>query len=154
MMLLLTCPLVDGEPYFPDSPCKPYPFPSESEFIPSPSHRTATRWPPPVRMVSRIWNLANGEVRQWISLQETSCGHELLYLDQDRILVAGYGIHWWDIPANGWNQISPLNLWRRQLAMSPDGRYLAVADEAESVDWAQNGLFVFNSDGWTSPASV
>ncbi len=96
----------------------------------------------------RVWDLATGNVRQSVSIEHTSDGHEIAYLDQDRLVIAGPGIRWWDIPANGWNMIRPMNLWRRQLCLSPDGKFMAVVDEAESVDWPQRGLFVFHTDDW------
>jgi WD40 repeat protein len=97
----------------------------------------------------RVWDLRTGDVRQWISIEHTSDGHDIVYLDDERLVVAGPGIRWWDIPANGWNEISPLNLWRRRLCLSPDGQRLAVVDEADSIDWPQNGMFLFDTSTWT-----
>jgi WD40 repeat protein len=96
----------------------------------------------------RVWDRSTGDVRQWISIGPTSDGYEIIYLDEDRLVFAGSGLSWWDIPGNGWNNISPLHLWRRRLCLSPDGRYLAVADEAESIDNPMNGLFVFDTSEW------
>jgi WD40 repeat protein len=96
----------------------------------------------------RVWDLTTGDVRQWVSIDHTSDGHAIAYLDQDRLVVAGPGIRWWDIPANGWNEITPSSFWHRQLCLSPDGLLMALVDDAESVDWPQQGLFVFDTGEW------
>jgi WD40 repeat protein len=97
----------------------------------------------------RVWDLSTGDVRQWISIEHTSDGYDIAYLDEQRLVVAGLGIRWWDIPANGWNDIASLHLWRRQLCVSPDGKYLAAADTAESIENRMIGLFVFDTSDWS-----
>jgi hypothetical protein len=82
----------------------------------------------------RVWDRSTGDVRQWISIGPTSDGYDILYLDDNRLVFAGAGMYWWDIPANGWNNISPLHLWRRRLCLSRDRKHLAMADEAESIE--------------------
>src|SRR5690348_9528608 len=76
----------------------------------------------------RVWNLATGQVRQSIAIEETQCGYAIAYLDEDRLVFTGRELRWWDILANGWNVIEPSMRWSRQLRVSPDGRYLAEAD--------------------------
>jgi hypothetical protein len=96
----------------------------------------------------RVWDLQTGTVRQTIPIEETSCGYDLAYLDPDRLIFAGIGLRWWDIPANGWNVIVPQMRWARQIALSPDGRYLAEVDSATSTEWGGSGLRVYDTAAW------
>ena len=73
----------------------------------------------------RIWDTVSGEVRQWIAAEHTSSGYGIAYLDENRLIFSGLELRWLDVPANGWNLISPRFRWNRQLCLSPDGRYLA-----------------------------
>lgn len=96
----------------------------------------------------RVWNLANGQVRQSIPIEETQCGYDLVYLDEDRLVFAGAELRWWDIPANGWNVIEPGMRWARRLRVSPDGRFLAEVDWMTSTDWPGDGLLVRTTADW------
>ena len=96
----------------------------------------------------RVWNLATGQVRQSIPIEETQCGYDLVYLDEDRLVFAGLELRWWDIPANGWNVIEPSRRWSRQLRVSPDGRYLAEVDRTTSTDSGGDGLRVRVITDW------
>lgn len=96
----------------------------------------------------RVWNLAGGQVRQSIAIEETQCGYDLAYLDEDRLVFAGLELRWWDIPNNGWNVIQPGMRWMRQLRVSPDSRLLAEVDRAPSTDWAGDGLIVRAIPTW------
>jgi WD40 repeat protein len=96
----------------------------------------------------RVWDLPTGTVRQTIPIEETSCGYDLAYLDADRLIFAGVGLRWWDIPANGWNMIVPHMRWGRRIGLSPDGRYLAEADSATSTEWGGSGLLVHAAAAW------
>ncbi len=96
----------------------------------------------------RVWNLTTGQVRQSISIEETSCGYDIAYLDEDRLLFAGIELRWWDIVANGWNMIQPGMRWNRQLQVAPDGRYFAEVDQTTSTDWGGEGLLVRTVPNW------
>ena len=96
----------------------------------------------------RVWDLATGDVRQWVSIDPNSAGYDIAYLDQDRLVVAGLGVQWWDVLANGWNEILHVVGFQWQLCLSPDRVNLAVADVTESVDWPQSGLFIFDTREW------
>ena len=96
----------------------------------------------------RLWDLTTGEVQQSIPIAETSCGYDIVFLGEDRLLFAGVGMRWWDIPANGWNLIAPEMSWARQISLSPDGHFLAEADQATSTDWGGSGLRLFETATW------
>jgi WD40 repeat protein len=96
----------------------------------------------------RVWNLATGQVRQSIEIEESQCGYDIAFLDEDRLVFAGVELRWWDIPANGWNVIQPGLRWGRQICVSPDGRYLAEVDQTPSTDWAGGGLLVRTTTDW------
>src|SRR5579859_3609412 len=96
----------------------------------------------------RVWDLATSQVRQSIAIEETSCGYDLAYLDEDRLVFAGLELRWWDIAANGWNVIQPGMRWSRQIRVSPDGRHFAEADRTTSTDWSGGGLLVRATTDW------
>jgi WD40 repeat protein len=96
----------------------------------------------------RVWDLSTGEVRQSIAIEETSCGYDIAYLGEDRLVFAGIELRWWDISANGWNTIAHGMRWARQLCLSPDGGYLAEADQMTSTDWGGSGLLVYDTAQW------
>jgi WD40 repeat protein len=96
----------------------------------------------------RVWDLATSQVRQSIAIEETSCGYDLAYLDDDRLVFAGIELRWWDIAANGWNVIQRGMRWARQIRVSPDGRYLTEADRTTSTDWSGGGLIVRATTDW------
>jgi WD40 repeat protein len=96
----------------------------------------------------RVWDLSTGEVRQSAAIEETSSGYDIAYLDESRLLFAGIGLRWWDIPGNGWNTIAPGLRWGRQLCLSPDGRHLAETDQTTSTEWSNPGLYVYDTATW------
>lgn len=98
----------------------------------------------------RVWNLATDQIRQLIPIEETQCGYDVAFLDEDRLVFAGIELRWWDIPANGWNTIQPGMRWSRQVRVSPDGRYLAEVDRTTSTDWRGGGLLVRATADWGS----
>jgi WD40 repeat protein len=97
----------------------------------------------------RVWDLSTGQVRQSVPIEETSCGYDIAYLNEDRLIFAGIELRWWDIPANAWHTIAHGMRWGRQLCLSPDGRYLAEADQTTSTDWSNPGLRVYDTADWT-----
>lgn len=86
-------------------------------------------------------------------VEETSCGFDLVYLDNDRILFAGRSLMVWNLGRNDFEVVEPGMRWARQLALSPDRKYLAEVDQTQSTDWPQSGLLVRNTAEWyTLPA--
>jgi WD40 repeat protein len=96
----------------------------------------------------RVWDLATGQVKRSTPIAETSCGYDIAYLDEGRLAFAGIDLRWWDIEANGWNEIQPGLRWARQICLSPDKRYLAEADQTTSTDWSGRGLIVHTVSEW------
>jgi WD40 repeat protein len=96
----------------------------------------------------RVWDLATAEVRQSVPIAETSCGYDIAYLDEDRLIFGGVELRWWDIPANGWNVIQPFMRWARRLRLSPDRRCLAEVDQTTSTDWGGSGLTLIDTTDW------
>jgi WD40 repeat protein len=90
----------------------------------------------------RIWDRSTGDARQRIWIAPNSDGHEIAYLDEDRLVIAGWDICWWDISANQQNQIIS-HLGPRQLCLSPDRTCLAVAGDMGFVDNLIHGVLVF-----------
>jgi WD40 repeat protein len=95
----------------------------------------------------RIWDTATGEVRKSTTVQKTSSGYDLAYLDEGRLVFSGIDLLWWDIAADGWNVIMRGSGMLRQICISPDGRYLAAADQTTSTDWTGTNLVVYEEDG-------
>jgi WD40 repeat protein len=96
----------------------------------------------------RIWDTTTGELRQFAGVEETSCGFDLLYLNDDTIIVAGRELARWHLRANDWETIEPGMRWARQLAISPDQKYLAEVDQTQSTDWPNSGLLVHDAIDW------
>ena len=96
----------------------------------------------------RVWDLSTQQVRQAIAIEETSCGYDIVYLDEDRLIFAGIELRLWDIPNNGWNLIQPGMRWNRRLCVAHDGRYLAEVDQTTSTDWSGDGLLVHTVASW------
>jgi WD40 repeat protein len=97
---------------------------------------------------ARIWDLATGQVRQAIGIENSSGNYALAYLTEDHVVVAGTCLRWWDVPANGWNTIDPRMAWGPHLCVSPDGRFLAEADQSTSTDFHGTGLVVRDTAEW------
>ena len=96
----------------------------------------------------RVWDLSTSNVRQTIPIEETSCGYDLAYLAEDRLLFAGTQLRWWDIPANGWNTIANVMRRGRQLCLSPDGQFVAEAIQMTSSEFDATGLLVYDTAQW------
>jgi WD40 repeat protein len=88
----------------------------------------------------RIWDTSTGKVLQSISVEHSSFGYDLAFLDENRLAVSGTDLRWWDIPANGWNVIRSSRQWMVKLCVSPDGRYLADIDRSNTPAPWRTGL--------------
>ncbi len=97
----------------------------------------------------RIWNLGTGEVRLTAPVEETSCGYDLAYLDERRIVFAGTELTVWDTAANEWHRIAPSFSWGRRIKISPGGEFLVEVDQTRSTDWAGRGLLVRSTADWS-----
>src|SRR5438552_2145774 len=73
----------------------------------------------------RIWDLATGQVRQSVAINETPGGYDLAYLGKDRIVFSGSDLCCWDLVANRWEVVEAGLAWGRRLRISPDGHCLA-----------------------------
>lgn len=98
----------------------------------------------------RIWDTRTGELRNIGSVEDTSSGFDVLYLNDHSLAVAGVHLFHWDLANNEWTIAIRGGRWARQLALSPDGKYLAEADQTTSTDWANTGLIVFDPVKWLS----
>ena len=97
----------------------------------------------------RIWNLATGEVRRSAPIVKTSCGYDIAYLDNDRLMFSGSDLQWWDITSDAWHMIAPGHPWDRRIAISPEAGILAEVDQTRSTDWsAGNGLLTRDASDW------
>lgn|GEM_PF-2608997 len=97
----------------------------------------------------RIWNLGSGEVRRVAPVEEMSCGYDIAYLDQDRLVFAGTQLRWWDTAADEWHLIAPGFAWGRQIAISPQRDFLIEVDQTRSTNWsAGHGLLVRSTLDW------
>ena len=96
----------------------------------------------------RLWDTFAGEVRQSVPITETSCGYDVTYLDEGRLVFAGTQLSCWKIAVNDWHVISTRLRWARQIDVSPDKRYLAEVDRATSTDWGDSGLVVHDTETW------
>lgn len=97
----------------------------------------------------RIWDLATGQVRQSVSINETPGGCDLAYLGQDRIVLSGIDLSCWDLAANRRKVIEAGLAWGRRLRISPDGHCLAEVDQTTSTQWAGSGLVLHDCTSWT-----
>jgi WD40 repeat protein len=97
----------------------------------------------------RVWDLNTGEIRRTAPIEETSCGYDIAYLDQDRLVFAGVALRWWDLAADKWHEIAPGYSWGRRIEVSPDGAVLVEVDQTRSTDWAAgHGLIVRETATW------
>jgi WD40 repeat protein len=98
---------------------------------------------------ARVWNLATGEVRLTTSVEETSCGYDLAYLDERRVVFAGTQLSLWDTEADEWHLIAAGAAWGRRVKISPGGEYLVEVDQTRSTDWEGGpGLQLRSTNGW------
>jgi WD40 repeat protein len=97
----------------------------------------------------RVWNLNTGEVRRTAPIEETSCGYDVVYLDQNRLVFAGVDLRLWDVEADRWTNITRGYPWARRIEVSPGGEYLLEVDQTRSTDWsAGGGLLVRETSTW------
>jgi WD40 repeat protein len=96
----------------------------------------------------RIWNTSTGELRHTVPFEETWCGYNVLYLDEKRLIFAGTELRHWDLAADVWKVIVPRPRNERQLALSPDRRYLAEVDWTNSTEWPGTGLVIHDTTDW------
>lgn len=100
------------------------------------------------RMI-RVWDLSTGEVRRASSVEETSCGYDLAWLDDRRLVFAGTDLSWWDLAADEWRPIAPGLTWGRRIKASPGAELLVEVDQARSTQWAGPGLIVRPTADWS-----
>jgi WD40 repeat protein len=96
----------------------------------------------------RIWDTTSGDVQHAIPIEETSCGYDVTYLDEDRLIFAGTQLRCWTMAANDWTVIVPNSGWARQVGVSPDGAFLARVDRSTSTEWGGSGLCVHDTATW------
>jgi WD40 repeat protein len=94
----------------------------------------------------RVWNLGTGELRRTAPIEETSCGYDITYLDQDRLVFAGIDLRWWDLAANEWHLISHGYPVGRRVKIAPNGSMLVQVDRAEYD--CGSGLLVRSTANW------
>lgn len=98
---------------------------------------------------ARVWDLTSGTARLTASVEETSCGFDLTYLDERRLVFAGTELALWDTAADQWLQIAPGRSWGRRVKVSPGGAFLVEVDQTRSTDWTTGpGLRIRATDGW------
>jgi WD40 repeat protein len=96
----------------------------------------------------RIWDRAIGAVRLSFPIEESSCGYDIAYLDENRLAFTAGQLRWLDIGSNRWHLIAPYLRWARQLRVSPDGVILAEVDQASSTDWTSSGVILRDTRTW------
>jgi WD40 repeat protein len=96
----------------------------------------------------RIWDTTSGELRRTVPIEETSGGYNVLYLDENRLVFAGLELRVWDLADDVWTVIVPQPGNERQLALSPDRRWLAEVDRTNSTDWPGAGVVLHDTTDW------
>jgi WD40 repeat protein len=97
----------------------------------------------------RIWDTATGEVRKSVPIKETSGAYDVAYLGDGRLIFSGTDLLCWEMAADTWTVIMRGSGLNRQICISPDGRYLAAADQTTSTDWSGTNLAVYeNAHEW------
>jgi WD40 repeat protein len=97
----------------------------------------------------RVWDTTTGELRRTVAVEVTSCGFDVIYLDETQLVFAGAHLSRYDLARDAWHTIVPTPRNERRLVLSPDGRYLAEADWTNSTDWPGSGLLVHETATWT-----
>lgn len=98
--------------------------------------------------VLRVWDSFTGDLKHTASVEETSSGYALTYLDETRLVFGGIELRLWDLAADTWTPLDPINPLARKMAKSPDGQYLAEVEKTESVEWPRVGLRVYDTADW------
>ena len=96
----------------------------------------------------RIWDTTTGELRKTVPFEETWCGYNVLYLDENRLIFAGTELRHWDVATDAWKVIIPRPRNERQLALCPNRRYLAEVDWTNSTEWPGSGLIIHDTSDW------
>jgi WD40 repeat protein len=96
----------------------------------------------------RLWDLTTGAIIQAVPIEETSCGYDLDYVDENRLVFAGVELRLWDLSANRWSVVRTGLRWGGRLCFSPDGRYLAEVDQVTSTGSPGSGLHFYETAEW------
>lgn len=94
--------------------------------------------------VLRVWDSFTGDLKHSVPVEETSSGYALAYLDETHLVFGGVQLRLWDLAADAWTVIDPINPLAVKLARSPDGRLLAKTEKTESIDWEREGLVLYD----------
>jgi WD40 repeat protein len=95
--------------------------------------------------VLRVWDSFTGDLKHAVPVEETSSGYALVYLADDRLVFGGVQLRLWDLAADTWTLIDPINPLAVKLARSPDSRHLAKVEKTESIDWPREGLVLYDT---------
>ena len=96
----------------------------------------------------RVWDTTTGDIRHIGSLEEESYGSAITFVSDHSIVIAANGLLHWDMAANEWTQAIRVARSTSQLALSPDGRFLAEVDEIHSTDSPGSGLDIHDIVNW------
>jgi WD40 repeat protein len=102
----------------------------------------------------RIWDRSTGDMRQRISLEESVELCDIMYLDQNRLIVVGWDIRVWNFLSDDCKVISPERVRRRRACLSPDRQYLAAVDEMLGSDRSTSGVVLFDTRNWIQPPQL
>jgi WD40 repeat protein len=94
--------------------------------------------------VLRVWDSFTGDLKHSVPVEETSSGYALVYLDETHLVFGGVQLRLWDLAADEWALVDPINPLAVKLARSPDGRVLALVEKTESIDWPREGLTLYD----------
>jgi WD40 repeat protein len=98
--------------------------------------------------VLRVWDSFTGDLKHSVPVEETSSGYALVYLDETHLVFGGVQLQVWDLAADAWTVIDPVNPLAVKLARSPDGQLLTKTEKTESIDWPREGLVVYDTATW------
>jgi WD40 repeat protein len=98
--------------------------------------------------VLRVWDSFTGDLKYSIPVEETSSGYALVYLDETQLVFGGVQLRLWDLAADAWSVIDPINPLAVKLGHSSDGRLLAKTEKTESIDWPREGLVLYDTATW------
>jgi WD40 repeat protein len=71
-----------------------------------------------------------------------------VYLEETRLMFGGVQLRLWDLAADTWTLIDPINPLAVKLVRSQDGRSLAKVEKTESIDWPREGLVMYDTATW------